>query len=82
MKKTKYIGFRVSAEEFGRLEAVQSSIALSSRGQKPEITDIIRSILGWGNKNLVTVEERAFLAGEIPSIHGNLLPDQLNRKPK
>lgn len=51
MKKTKYLGFRISMDEFDRLVTVQESIAAQSRGQKPEISDIIRSIIGWG-KNL------------------------------
>jgi hypothetical protein len=68
MKKTKYVGFRVSIEEFSRLEMVQEHIAISSRGQRPEISDILRSIIGWGNRKLVSAEERAYLAGDIPRI--------------
>jgi hypothetical protein len=75
MKKSKYIGFRISHEEFVRLEEVQDNIARVSRGQKPDIAEIIRSIIGWGNKELVSQEERSFIAGNIPALHGDALPD-------
>jgi hypothetical protein len=68
MKKSKYIGFRISAEEFERLVAVQENIAHVSRGQKPDIADVLRSVIGWGNRELVSIDERSFLAGEIPNI--------------
>lgn len=76
MKKSKYIGFRISAEEFEKLAAVQDNIDLVSRGQKPDVADIIRSILGWGNRGLLSKEERLFIAGDIPALaHGTALPD-------
>lgn len=63
MKKSKQLGIRITAEEYARLERVQADIALNSRGQKPEISEILRAVIGWGNKMLVSPAERAFIAG-------------------
>ena len=68
MKKTKYIGFRVLETEFALLEVVREHIAADARGIKPEITDIIRSLIGFGNQSLVSNEERDYLAGKITSL--------------
>ena len=70
MKKEKQIGIRLTGDEWEKLLKVQDNIALMSRGQKPDIADIVRSIIGFGNPELVSPEERAFLAGRIPALHG------------
>lgn len=82
MKKSKYIGFRISAEEFEKLVAVQENIARVSRGQKPDVAEILRTIIGWGNRSLVSQEERSFIAGDIPALHVTALPDDKARKLK
>lgn len=71
MKKTKYVGFRISMDEFARLELVREHIATCARGQKPEVADILRSILGWGNPDLVTQAERDYIAGKISVLPGD-----------
>lgn len=68
MKRNKQIGLRVNDEELHKLNSVANSIASNARGMKPDITEIIRSVMGWGNKKLVSPEERAFLAGETKEI--------------
>ena len=68
-KLTRRIAVRADEEQYARIIAVQEDIALFSRGQKPEISDIIRAILGWSNPDLVSPEERAFLSGTGP-LHG------------
>lgn len=79
IKRTKQIGIRLTDEEWDRLVKIQDNIALVSRGQRPEIVEIVRSILGLGNKGLVSPEERAFLAGEISSLHGPHGPNKRNK---
>jgi hypothetical protein len=74
MKKNKQLGIRVTDSEMGRLMAVQDNIALGSRGQRPDLVEIIRSILGWGNKELVSENERKYLAGDTDSLHGEHPP--------
>lgn len=68
------LSIRMDESQWERLEQVAKDIALTSRGQKPDLSEIIRAIIGWGNRDLVTPEEKAFLAGDIPSLHGPHVP--------
>ena len=74
MKRQKLIALRLNDAEWARLIKVQDNIALSSRGQRPELVEIIRSILGLGNRGLVSAEERAFFSGDTPNLHGPFAP--------
>ena len=69
MRKTKQLGIRIYDAEWKRLCAVQENIGFVSRGQKPEISEIIRSVMGWGNRSLVSENEKLFLAGDIPTLN-------------
>lgn len=69
-KMTRQISIRVDDAQYQRLLTVADQIAEVSRGQKPEVTEILRSIIGWGNRGLLTDIERAFIAGDIDALHG------------
>lgn len=67
-KKSVQLSLRMDDDQHGRLVDVQEHIALCSRGMKPDLMEIIRSIIGWGNPDLVTDEEKAYLRGELQSL--------------
>jgi hypothetical protein len=66
----KQLTMRVRETELQRLNAVADNIAAASRGQRPNIVDIIRAILGWDNPDLVTPEEKAYIAFRTNALHG------------
>ena len=67
-KKTVQIAIRLDDDENEMLLAVQEHIAACSRGMRPDLAEIIRSLIGWGNPDLVSPEERAYLRGELKSL--------------
>jgi len=65
-RKDKRINLRIEGDVYERILDVIDRIAQESpRGLKPELSEIIRSLCGWGNPNLLTDDERAYLAGSI-----------------
>jgi len=60
-KKSIQLSLRMDEDQHGRLVDVQEHISACSRGMKPDLMEIIRSVIGWGNPDLVTPEERAYL---------------------
>lgn len=74
-KLTKRISVRATDDQIKRLEDVAENIAAESRGgRRPDISEIVRSILGWDNHTLVSVMEREYIAGNIAAIHGSFPP--------
>ena len=68
-RKDKRINLRIEAQVYDRILQVIDRIAKESpRGLKPELSEIIRSLCGWGNPNLLTEKERAYLAGSIDAL--------------
>ena len=68
-RKDKRINLRIEAHVYERILRVIDRIAQESpRGLKPELSEIIRSLCGWGNPNLLTDNERAYLAGSIDAL--------------
>ena len=67
-KKVIQIGVRLEDYQHKMLVNVQEHISACSRGQAPDIAEIVRCLIGWGNQLLVTQEERDYLAGKIPSL--------------
>jgi len=67
-KKSIQLSLRMDEDQHGRLVDVQEHISACSRGMKPDLMEIIRSVIGWGNPDLVTPEERAFLRGELSAL--------------
>lgn len=76
MRRTKQIGVRIYAEEWKRLCDVQENISGISRGQKPDISEIVRSLIGWGNRMLLSEAEKAYLAGDINSLGDTVIAHQ------
>lgn len=77
-KKSIQLSLRMDEDQHGRLVDVQEHISACSRGMKPDLMEIIRSVIGWGNPDLVTPEERAYLRGELAALgapEGNDGPD-------
>lgn len=68
-KKTVQIAIRLDDDENEKLLAVQEHIAQCSRGMKPDLTAIIKALIGWGNLDLVSPEERAYLRGELKALN-------------
>ena len=67
-KKSIQLSLRMDEDQHGRLVDVQEHISACSRGMKPDLMEIIRSVIGWGNPDLVTPEERAYLRGELAAL--------------
>jgi len=68
-RKDKRINLRIEANVYDRILHVMDRIAQESpRGLKPELSEIIRSLCGWGNPNLLTDNERAYLAGSADAL--------------
>jgi len=67
-KKVMQVGIRLDEKQHEMLTAVQDHIAACSRGQAPDISDIIRCLIGWGNQALVTKEERDYLSGKTSAL--------------
>lgn len=81
MKKTKQIGLRLTDEEYERFVKVQEHIVQSDpRKREVDIVGIIRSMLGLGNSDLVTVEEREYIAGKRADLHGQFTPERKRNK--
>lgn len=68
-RKDKRINLRIEANVYDRILHVMDRIGQESpRGLKPELSEIIRSLCGWGNPNLLTDNERAYLGGSVDAL--------------
>lgn len=68
-KKSRQISLRADEDQINRLDKLADHIQnTDKRGRRPDYSEILRSVIGWGNSKLLTNSERKYLAGNTDEI--------------